>query len=178
MSVAPPPTGDIQGRPLEGKQTHPRGENHYGWSQRREAEKKLSQRSVSMMWTDTHEDRNTELNGCVISKGGERRQDFQLYLTTKPLLAETWDPRDMGRRCPGGLRQRREVGGHALCLMPCPPWQFSLDLSLSRHSGPLRAWAPCAALLPTLLPGNGSVHSKEGTGCFWGRCQGQQAPES
>lgn len=92
----------------------------------------------------------------MISKGGERRQDFQLYLTTKPFLAETWEGRAPGRR---GLRQRREVGGHTLCLMPCPPWQFSLDLSLSPQP-PFWGLAPSTAKRGQDASGDGARGSR------------------
>lgn len=73
--------------------------------------------------------------------------------------------RDLGRGCPGPQGVEAEEGGRG---------PHSLSDAL-----PTLAVLPGSEPLPTTpLLGAGSVHSKEGTGCFWGRCQGQQASES
>ena len=80
---------------------------------------------------------------CDLQRWGEEA-GFPTLFDYKALFGRDLGSQGHGKEVPWGLRQKREVGGHTLCLKPCPPWGFSLDLSLSHRSGPLRARAPCA----------------------------------
>lgn len=82
---------------------------------RREAEKKLSQRSVGIVWTDTWgQQLNAVQSGilklmCDLPKV-ERGGRISALFDYKALSGRDLGSRDMGRRCPGGLRQRRKSG--------------------------------------------------------------------